>query len=68
MGGKETAPVTMGEMLSLLFCITDLQGNLGQAYFTAFVLTQMKPRQFTSTSYFALCFPQIGSSVYNLRK
>lgn len=39
-GGKETAPVTMGEMLSLLFCITDLQGSLGQEYFTAFVLLQ----------------------------
>ena len=75
MGGKETAPVTMEEMLSLLFCVTDLQGNLGQcpgfrwdsqAYFTAFVLTQTKPCQFTSTS-FVLCFLQIGTSVYNLR-
>lgn len=68
MGGKETAPVTMAEMCLLLFCTTDLQGNLGQAYFTAFLVTQMKPCQFMSSSYFVPCFPQIGLSICNLKK
>lgn len=59
----------MGEILSLLFHIADLQGNLGQPYFTAvFLLTPAKPCQFTCNSYFVLCFFQTGPSVYNLRK